>query len=146
MGKGLSVPDSEMIVKIAEIFEIPVSELLGEKLEKTESESELRIIAAKLEQLNAMIAEKNARQKKISRIIAIVLIVIFIIVLLMTVIPQIMILFGSISIGVIGGADGPTSVFISAEPSYARMIISIVISVIGIISAAILLHRNKKNT
>ena len=29
--KGLSVPDADMLIKIADIFEVSVSELLGEK-------------------------------------------------------------------------------------------------------------------
>ena len=31
--KGLSVPDAEMLIRLAEILEVSVSELLGEKLE-----------------------------------------------------------------------------------------------------------------
>lgn len=31
--KGLSVPDSELLIKLAEILEVPVSRLLGSKIE-----------------------------------------------------------------------------------------------------------------
>ena len=32
--KGLSVPDADMLIKISEIFEVSVSELLGAKIEE----------------------------------------------------------------------------------------------------------------
>ena len=32
--KGLSVPDADMLIKIADIFEVSVSELLGAKIEE----------------------------------------------------------------------------------------------------------------
>ena len=32
--KGLSVPDAQMLTRIAELFEVPVSSLLGEKIER----------------------------------------------------------------------------------------------------------------
>ncbi len=34
--KGLSVPDSELLIKLAEILEVPVSRLLGSKIEAEE--------------------------------------------------------------------------------------------------------------
>ena len=41
--KGLSVPDADMLIKIADIFEVSVSELLGAKIgEKKEKNSSKR--------------------------------------------------------------------------------------------------------
>ena len=37
--KGLSVPDSELLIKLAEILEVPVSRLLGSKIEAEEQPS-----------------------------------------------------------------------------------------------------------
>ena len=34
---GLSVPDAEMLIKISELFETPVSEILGESIEEKET-------------------------------------------------------------------------------------------------------------
>lgn len=45
--KELSVPDVEMLIQIAEIFEISVSEILGSSIEMPESQN---AIAEKLEQ------------------------------------------------------------------------------------------------
>lgn len=66
--KGLSVPDAEMLVKIAEIFEISVSELLGEKIEETQDMNE---IAIQLALLNEQLANKSRRNKRILKVILI---------------------------------------------------------------------------
>ena len=34
--KGLSVPDAELLIRLAEILEVPVSQLLGSKIEAEE--------------------------------------------------------------------------------------------------------------
>ena len=39
--KGLSVPDSELLIKLAEILEVPVSRLLGSKIEEEEKPKSL---------------------------------------------------------------------------------------------------------
>lgn len=60
--KGLSVPDAELLIRIAEIFETSVSTLLGTTVETS---GERNIIAEKLEQLNAQLAVKNRRNRRI---------------------------------------------------------------------------------
>lgn len=69
--KGLSVPDADILIRISEIFEISVSELLGSKVETFENKN---IIAQKLEQLNALLAEKNRRSRRTWKAIKIALI------------------------------------------------------------------------
>ncbi|MDD3796555.1 MAG: helix-turn-helix transcriptional regulator [Lachnospiraceae bacterium] len=64
--KGLSVPDAEMLIRIAEIFEISVSELLGEKIE---NEADQNDIAEQLSRINEQLAVKNRRGKFILKII-----------------------------------------------------------------------------
>lgn len=71
--KGLSVPDAEMLVKIAEIFEIFVSELLGEKIEETKDMNE---IAIQLALLNEQLANKSRRNKRILKTILITIVVV----------------------------------------------------------------------
>ena len=41
---GLSVPDAEMLMTISEIFETPVSEILGESIEEKEK-NDLKVIS-----------------------------------------------------------------------------------------------------
>lgn len=80
--KGLSVPDADLLIRIADIFEISVSALLGDAVETTE---EKNIIAQKLEQLNSLLAERNRRNRRIWKGIVIVLISILVITLLLIV-------------------------------------------------------------
>ncbi|MDD3229278.1 MAG: helix-turn-helix transcriptional regulator [Oscillospiraceae bacterium] len=64
--KGLSVPDAQMLIRIAEIFEVPVSELLGAKIE---NEADQNNIADQLSRINEQLAIKNRRGKLILKII-----------------------------------------------------------------------------
>lgn len=80
--KGLSVPDADLLIRIAEIFETSVSTLLGDTVEPSENNN---IIAQKLEQLNLLFAEKNRRSHRIWRIVAIILITIVVMTVLLMV-------------------------------------------------------------
>lgn len=80
--KGLSVPDADLLIRIAEIFETTVSTLLGDTVEPSEDKN---IIAQKLEQLNTLLAEKNRRSRRIWKVVAIILISIAVITVLLIV-------------------------------------------------------------
>ena len=69
---GLSVPDAEMLVTISEFFETPVSEILGENIEKKEKD-DLKVISEKLEVINEQLSnyQKEKRKKKIQALIII---------------------------------------------------------------------------
>ena len=60
--KGLSVPDSEMLIRLSEVFETNVSELLGTRIEETQTNTE---IADQLSRINEQLAIKNRRTKKL---------------------------------------------------------------------------------
>ena len=49
--QGLSVPDADLLIRLSEAFEAPVSTLLGEAPEVTEADS-LKAISEKLEVIN----------------------------------------------------------------------------------------------
>ncbi len=68
--KGLSVPDADMLIRIADLFDTSVSELLGNKIEQKENVSE---IAVQLALLNKQPAKKAKIRKRI--IVAITIIV-----------------------------------------------------------------------
>ncbi|WP_251615645.1 helix-turn-helix domain-containing protein [Senimuribacter intestinalis] len=60
--QGLSVPDSDMLIAISEVFETPVSALLGETIAETKVD-DLKVISEKLEIINLQLAKrKNARR------------------------------------------------------------------------------------
>ena len=67
---GLSVPDAEMLINISELFETPVSEILGENIEKKEKD-DLKVISEKLEVINEQLSnyQKEKRRKKIQTLI-----------------------------------------------------------------------------
>lgn len=60
--KGLSVPDAEMLQKIAEVLEVSVSQLLGEEKEAEKGRDE---IAEQLARINEQLAIKNRRSRRI---------------------------------------------------------------------------------
>ena len=60
---GLSVPDAEMLISISEVFETPVSEILGENIEEKEK-NDLKVISEKLEVINEQLSLKQKRKRK----------------------------------------------------------------------------------
>ena len=69
---GLSVPDAEMLVKISELFETPVSEILGESIAEKET-NDLKVISEKLEGINEQLSLSQKQKKK--RIITFLIII-----------------------------------------------------------------------
>lgn len=65
---GLSVPDAEMLVTISEIFQTPVSEILGESIEEKEK-NDLKVISEKLEVINEQLAMKQKRKMLVNTLI-----------------------------------------------------------------------------
>ena len=49
---GLSVPDTEMLIKISELFETPVSEILGESIEEKETNDLMNVLGVTKEQID----------------------------------------------------------------------------------------------
>lgn len=74
--KILSVPDADTLIRLAEILEVSVSELLGEKIENENVTSD---VAEQLSRINEQLAIKNRRSRRIWKIIAIILAVIVLI-------------------------------------------------------------------
>lgn len=64
--RGLSVPDSEMLLHIAEILETPVSVLLGETQTETEIPlNDWKVISEKLEVINLQLAREKETKRKV---------------------------------------------------------------------------------
>ena len=78
--RGLSVPDAEMVIKIAALFNVPVSELLGMETQTAAtgesrpdssgaphpavSDISIKELTQKLAQLNEQLAEKNKAERR----------------------------------------------------------------------------------
>ena len=67
--KGQSVPDSEMLVRLAEIFEVPVSQLLGGPIEP---DAQPDALAEQLARINEQLVIKNQRSKRIWKMIGVI--------------------------------------------------------------------------
>lgn len=68
--KGQSVPDAEMLVKLAEIFEVPVSQLLGSRIEP---DAQPDALAEQLARINEQLVIKNRRAKRVWKTICIII-------------------------------------------------------------------------
>ena len=68
--QGRSVPDADLLVRLAEVLETTVAVLLGSPVEEPEDKDAL---AQALERLNETMAERNRRSRRIWKAVAIVL-------------------------------------------------------------------------
>ena len=125
--KGISVPDAEALQQLAEALET-VPTLLGEALPEPEAPGEtLESLAEKLAQLNDSYIRQQRTRRRIIRGICIAALVLVLLVLLIEVAAA---LWGwhtnrelSSAIGVIGGADGPTRVFVSSVQPHGLFLV-----------------------
>lgn len=62
--KGLSVPDSDMLISISEVLETPVSTLLGETIVEPKID-DLKVISEKLEIINLQLSQRKTTRRKI---------------------------------------------------------------------------------
>lgn len=62
--QGLSVPDAEMLISISEVFETPVSTILGENIDEQEK-NDLKVISEKLEVINKQLSKKQKQKRNI---------------------------------------------------------------------------------
>ena len=75
---GLSVPDSDILISISEIFETPVSALLGESIIEQEAD-DVKVIAEKLEVINLQLAKRKEIRRKILHWVFITLCLLFVV-------------------------------------------------------------------
>lgn len=64
--KGLSVPDADLLVKLADVLEVSVAELLGGNIPNSEDTNEL---AEQLSRINEQLAIKNRRSRCIWKVV-----------------------------------------------------------------------------
>ena len=62
--QGLSVPDAEMLIKISEVFDTPVSTLLGENISESKVD-DIKAISEKLEIINLQLSQRKNERRKI---------------------------------------------------------------------------------
>ena len=140
--QGLSVPDAAMLVQLAECLEVSVEELLGTpKSDSTAPKPPEELLADKLGQLTAQLAQQNTRRRRFWKGVAIAAGAGAVCLLPPAAISVWFRLpggFSAGSIGVIGGADGPTEILITGEPALPwRLLLAlggcIVLTVLGLV-------------
>ena len=141
--QGSSVPDSEMLLRIAAELDTTVNVLLGDTVDAEES-PDLKAIAAKLEVLNEQFAKRSETRRKVWRAIFIAVGALSLFSLIQMVIKVVWLQIGINSVGnigdastsIIGGADGPTSILIATVTARYGVIavaaIVVVVAIIGI--------------
>ena len=67
--KGLSVPDAELLIRLAEVLEVSVAQLLGAEAE-TATEEKPDAMIEQLSRINEQLAIKNRRAKRLWKIVA----------------------------------------------------------------------------
>lgn len=73
--KGLSVPDADVLCKIADVLDTDVSTLLGEEIVE---ETDKSAVAQQLAKISEQLAMKNQHSKKIWKVVCIILFVILV--------------------------------------------------------------------
>ncbi len=80
--KGISVPDAELLIQLADVLDVSVSDLLGKKVEISENINELDALASELAKLNELLVvygnKLSGLKKDIINAGAVILFVIFI--------------------------------------------------------------------
>ena len=80
--KGLSVPDADMLSKLADVLEINVSELLGSEIKEETNNNE---VSEQLAKISEQLALKNRRHKRIWKVIGVILLAVIVINMLLVV-------------------------------------------------------------
>lgn len=145
--KGLSVPDAELLIALARELDTTVGFLLGESDPPAEEETELSRLSQKLEELNAVLAEKTAQSRRRARIAAVFMLISAGLWLLILLIPATQFLTWQLemnAVGAIGGADGPTAIFITGGEYNLPMILISAFGIIALAAAAIVLLRKNR--
>ena len=62
--QGLSVPDAEMLIKLAEVLDTTVSTLLGENISESKVD-DLKAISEKIEIINLQLSQRKNERRKI---------------------------------------------------------------------------------
>ena len=141
---GLSVPDAEMLIRIADELDTDVSVLLDTTI-KNCNDSEMTVIAERLESINIQLAKQKETRRKMQRIIFLCIFVISIIFLIrcVVIISFYYNVMNNLSADatIIGGYNGPTNILVLNYSLHLFvMIIAIIFSFVSIFG----LHKTRK--
>lgn len=142
---GASIPDCEMLIRIAEALDTSVGVLLGEAVEEPKEESDLSAIAARLELLNTQLAKLNEGRRKLWHCIFTVICVTGAVALLISLTELIRcgLMMSNVdeNIAVIGGYDGPTNIYVA---DVKLDVVALLLCVAVIIISVVGLYKTRK--
>ena len=134
--KGLSVPDSNLLIRLAEELDTTVNTLLGEPI-SPETPTELQTIATKLEHLNEQLAKYRENRRRSWRILWIAAVVVAALVMIRELVRlfSVVTLVDSVdaSMAIIGGADGPTAITVARTISNPFLLVISILVLVGAI-------------
>lgn len=109
--KGLSVPDAEMVSRLAEELGTTVAALLGETIPHAEPQETIESLSEKLAELNRLYARQQEHRRVLWRGVCIVVAVLSL--LTLGCLAATFIHTQLETAGVIGGADSSTTIFVT---------------------------------
>ena len=134
--KGLSVPDAQMLIQIAEALDTTVNALLGAPVEE-EEESALAAVSARLEALNSQFARCAERRRKLLRIACAIVAALSLLLLAAELAAVLYHHQAQDSLraaeAIIGGADQPTAIFLGP----AQMPVGMTLTLLAAAAAAV---------
>ncbi len=86
--QGLSVPDADLLVKLADVLETDISHLLCGETGRRESRGQEEALVEQLVELNRQLAEKNRRARRIWKAVGIAVAVFLLFYVLLVVLGQ----------------------------------------------------------
>ena len=137
--KGLSVPDADMLIALAEALDSSPAALLATEGEQEVEAAQADDLAGRLAELNSKLAEQLEKNRRLRRILSIAAVAAACLVLLVQLLPRLHGFFTSLYLsraasGVIGGADGPTAIYVSsAGPNWPMLVIFSALLILGIL-------------
>lgn len=128
--KGLSVPDADLLLRLAEVLDTPVSILLGDTV-VPEDIPEVQQLSEKLARLNEELARQKARSRR-WQLLLFSLVAVAAVGMLLFDLSQAFHLRSAM--GSIGGVDGPTAIFVTSAPSQGiRDVLAILVLVLAVV-------------
>lgn len=140
--QNLSVPDSDMLVKLAEVFGVSVGTLLGEEPVKQEE-----CVANETQQDKCTACRKKSKKRKIMTAVAVVFIIAAFLMLLNIILAYFIYPFWrqSNSIAIIGGADGPTAILVAdVSADILSRVLQAVAACVLVVIAVVIIKKSKK--
>lgn len=143
---GLSVPDAELLIALAEALHTSVGALLGEAVAAPEEEDRVRALSAQLEVVNAQLARQAERTRRIWRGVSVAADVLALLLLAghayTALFPYLLPLtLPDEGTAIIGGADGPTGILVRAQPGGLSLLLAALLGIAAVAGLALTRRR-----